>query len=147
VRRLVPFAAVALLACFCGTATATRLHTPTYLNELPAVSAIRVLPDEFAPKTPEHKGGGTTFRYEVSEAATVRFKIERKEGVRFEKLGGRFQVAKQAGSYKLEWNGKLHGKPLAPGKYRAVVVATDEEGRRSAPKTEGFRVLQLPPRP
>lgn len=146
-RRLVPFVAVALLACLCGTAAATRLHPPTHLRELAVVSAIRVVPDEFAPKTPQHKGGGTTFRFGVSEAATVRFKVERKKGVRFKKLGSRFQVTEKAGFYRLKWNGKLHGKPLPAGRYRAVVVATDLEGGRSKPKTMPFRILPLPPLP
>jgi hypothetical protein len=134
-----------MLACICGTAAAARLRAPIYFSELPAVSAIRVVPDEFAPKTPEHKGGGTAFRYKVSEAATVRFKVERKKGVRFKKLGSRFQVTQMAGSHRLKWNGKLHGKPLPAGRYRAVVVATDLEGGRSKPKTVGFRILPLPP--
>ncbi|HET7507382.1 MAG TPA: PKD domain-containing protein [Solirubrobacterales bacterium] len=114
----------------------------------PRVSKLKVVPKAFAPKVRGAKSGkvklGTTFRYRVSEAATVRFKIERKKGKRFKKFGSRPQAAK-AGANKLKWNGKLKGKPLPPGRYRATVVATDKEGGRSLPKTVGFRILPVPP--
>lgn len=117
-------------------------------NKPPVLGRIRVVPSAFAPKVRGVEPGkvelGTTFRYKVSEAATVRFKIERRKGKRFKKLGSRPQKAK-AGANKLRWNGKLKGKPLSPGRYRATVVATDREGRRSAPKTVGFRILPVPP--
>jgi hypothetical protein len=114
----------------------------------PVLSKVKVVPAVFAPKMRGVKPGrvklGTTFRYSVSEAATVRFKIERKQGKRFKKLGSRPQAAK-AGANKLKWNGKLKGKPLKPGRYRATVIATNEAGGRSAPKTVGFRILPVPP--
>jgi len=119
-------------------------------NKPPVLGRIRVVPANFAPKVRGVKPGaiklGTTFRYRVSEAATVRFKIERKKGKRFKKLGSRPQAAK-AGANKLKWNGKLKGKPLPPGRYRATVVATDKEGGRSAAKTVGFRILPVPSPP
>jgi PKD repeat protein len=119
-------------------------------NRPPALGKVRAVPPAFAPKLRGAKSGkakfGTTFRYAVSEAATVRFKFERKKGERFKKLGSRSQLAKK-GADKLKWSGKLHGKPLKPGRYRATVVATDEEGARSTAKTVGFRILSvLPPR-
>lgn len=117
-------------------------------NKKPKLGKIRAVPRAFAPKLRGAKPGrvklGTTFNFTVSEAAAVRFKFERKQGKRFEKLGSRSKAAK-AGKGKLRWNGKLHGKPLSPGRYRATVVATDKEGARSAPKTVGFRILSVPP--
>lgn len=117
-------------------------------NAKPEISKLKVVPKAFAPKVRGVKPGkvklGTTFRYRVSEAATVRFKFERKMGKRFKKLGSRAQAAK-AGANKLKWNGKLKGKPLAPGRYRATVVATGKDGGRSTPKTVGFRILPVPP--
>lgn len=113
----------------------------------------KAVPKKFVPKPwgVKVKGKfGTTFRYRVSEAATVRFKIERlvrkkckrltakcKRAIR---LGSRAQKAK-AGLNKLRFTGDLKRKPLAPGSYRATVIATDKAGGRSAPKTVGFRVL------
>jgi PKD repeat protein len=117
-------------------------------NKKPKLGKIRAVPRAFAPKLRGVKPGkvklGTTFQFTVSEAATVRFKFERKQGKRFKKLGSRSKAAK-AGKGKLRWNGKLKGQPLAPGRYRATVVATDKEGARSTPKTVGFRILSVSP--
>jgi PKD domain/Lactonase, 7-bladed beta-propeller len=117
-------------------------------NQKPVLGKIRAVPRAFAPKLkgfkPRKVKLGTTFRFTVSEDATVRFKFERKQGKRFKKLGSRSKQAKK-GAGKLKWNGKLHGKPLKPGHYRATVVATDKEGARSAPKKVGFRILPVPP--
>lgn len=129
-------------------ARTTAALTISAKNALPTFEFLRVVPRKFAPKVRGAKAGkvklGTTFRYSVSEAATVRFKIERKKGRRFKKLGSRSQAAR-AGANRLKWNGKLHGRPLPPGAYRATAVATDQEGGRSAPKTVGFRILPVPP--
>lgn len=145
----------------------TPIATAT-VDTLPLLGKPKAVPKKFAPKVKGAKGGkvrrGTTFRYTVSEAATVRFKIERKRSgrlvggkckprtpknqkrnkcVSFKRVGSRSQAAK-AGANKLKWNGKLKGKPLVPGSYRATVVATDRAGGRSTPKTVGFRILLLP---
>jgi PKD repeat protein len=128
------------------TATSVAVPPVTRPNPKPVLGKVRAVPKKFAPKVRGVKPGkvklGTTFRYTVSEAATVRFKFERKQGKRFKKLGSR--TAKM-GATKLRWNGILKGKPLSPGRYRATVVATDKEGARSAPKTVGFRILSVPP--
>jgi PKD repeat protein len=128
-----------------SAATAKKASEP---NKPPVLGKVQAVPAAFAPKVPGAKPGkvklGTTFRYAVSEAATIRFKFEQKRGKRFKKLGSLPQAAK-AGANKLKWNGKLEGKPLSPGSYRATVVATDQEGGRSAPKTVGFRILPVPP--
>jgi 6-phosphogluconolactonase (cycloisomerase 2 family) len=117
-------------------------------NATPVLRKLRAVPRAFVPKLRGLELGkvklGTTFHFMVSEPATVRFKFERKQGKRFKKLGSRSKKAKK-GAGTLKWNGKLHGKPLKPGRYRATVIATDKEGARSAPKTVGFRILSVPP--
>jgi 6-phosphogluconolactonase (cycloisomerase 2 family) len=117
-------------------------------NQKPKLGKVRAVPGAFAPKVKGAKAGkvrlGTTFRFTVSEAATVRFKFERKLGKRFKKVGSLAKAAK-AGASTLKWNGKLKGRPASPGRYRATVVATDKDGGRSAPKTVGFRILPVPP--
>jgi PKD repeat protein len=115
-------------------------------NAKPVLRKVQAVPRTFAPKVYGVKPGkvklGTTFHFKVSEPASVRFKFESKQGKRFKKLGSR---ATKPGAKKLRWNGKLKGKPLRPGHYRATVIATDKEGARSAPKTVGFRILSVPP--
>ncbi|HEU5252703.1 MAG TPA: PKD domain-containing protein [Solirubrobacterales bacterium] len=133
------------------------------VDTLPLLGKPKAKPKKFRAKPKGKAKGkfGTTFRYTVNEAASVRFKFERKKVGRlvgkkckpltaknagrkkcpiFKRVGSRSQAAK-AGANKLKWNGNLKGKPLAPGSYRATVVATDKAGGRSAPKTVGFRIL------
>jgi 6-phosphogluconolactonase (cycloisomerase 2 family) len=135
------------------------------VDTLPALSKLKAKPKKFKPKPKGKAKGkfGTTFRYTVSEAASVRFRFERKKVGRlvgkkckpatarnkakkkcplFKPVGARTQSAK-AGANKLKWNGNLKGKPLPAGSYRATVVATDKAGGRSAAKKVGFRLLPL----
>jgi PKD domain/Lactonase, 7-bladed beta-propeller len=141
-------------------------RTTGTLDTVPGLSKLRATPRKFIPKVRAVKAGkakrGTTFRYSLTEVATVRFKIERRKrrSVKihstrclkpkpdpgcfpFKLLGSRSQKGR-AGVNKLKFNGKLKGKPLPPGSYRATVVATDKASGRSTPKTVGFRVLPLP---
>lgn len=141
-----------------STATATAAA-----DTLPDLGQVRAQPKKFLAKPkPKAKGKfGTTFKYSLSEAGTVRFKLERKKVGRlvgkkckpvtkgnqgkkkcalFKLLGNRSQKA-TAGPNRLKWDGRLKGKPLPPGAYRATVVATDSAGGRSAAKTVGFRIL------
>lgn len=138
-------------------------RTTATADTLPALGKVKAKPKKFKAKPKGKAKGkfGTTFRYTVSEAGTVRFKIERKAIGRlvgkkckprtaknaskkkcplFKGVGSRSQQAK-AGANKLKWSGKLKGKPLSPGSYRATVTATDKAGGRSASKTVGFRIL------
>ncbi|HET9197252.1 MAG TPA: PKD domain-containing protein [Solirubrobacterales bacterium] len=148
--------------CPGGAATTTAVTIDT----LPALNGLKAQPKKFKPKPKGRAKGkfGTTFRYTLSEAADVRFQIERKRIGRlvgtkckpatakgkakkkcplFKPVGSRTQTAK-AGAGKLKWNGILKGKPLPAGSYRATAIATDGAGGRSAAKTVGFRVLPLP---
>ena len=147
--------------CPGGTTTAATAPVDT----LPALGNLKAKPKKFKPKPKGKAKGkfGTTFRYTVTEAASVRFRFERKKVGRlvgkkckpataknkakkkcplFKPVGNRTQAAK-AGANKLKWNGNLKGKPLPAGSYRATVVATDKAGGRSAAKTVGFRLLPL----
>ena len=120
-------------------------------DTLPALSNLKAKPKKFRPKPKGKAKGrfGTTFRFAASEAASVRFTIERKlkkkkgRPARFKRVGVLTKKAKP-GANKLKWNGRLKGKPLAAGSYRATVVATDAAGGRSAAKKIGFRILPLP---
>ena len=47
-----------------------------------------------------------------------------------------------AGRNRTKFSGKLRGPRLRPGRYRAVAVATDGAGARSAPKSVGFRIVR-----
>jgi hypothetical protein len=104
---------------------------------------------------------GTTFGYSLSEQARVVFTIQRKRPgrrvsgkcvrprpankgrpacTRFT-LFGRFPHKGVAGKNTKRFSGRIGTKSLAPGNYRATLVATDLVGFRSAPRRVGFTVV------
>lgn len=105
---------------------------------------------------------GTRFRYALSEAATMTFKVERRAAGR--RLGpvcvrptksnrrrkrctrwtaaGTFTAAGIAGSNSTPWNGRLARKALKPAVYRVRVVATDAAGNPSTERRATFRIVR-----
>jgi secreted trypsin-like serine protease len=81
---------------------------------------------------------GTTVRYRVSEDATVRFTIKRvgRRGAARELVAR----ASRAGLNRFVFTGRLH-RPLAPGRYGLVAVATDAAGNKSATERVAFRII------
>jgi CSLREA domain-containing protein len=104
---------------------------------------------------------GTTFRYSLSESARVLFTIERslpgrrrgrrcvkpagtnrgKAKCRRFRMVGRFAAQAAAGPSKRAFSGRIGRRALRPGRYRAVLTATDAAGNVSAPRRLRFRVL------
>jgi hypothetical protein len=105
---------------------------------------------------------GTTFRYALSEAATVRFAIKRrrpgrrvagkcvkpKHGNRGKRrcarfvAAGAFTSAGAAGPNAKRFSGKLGTRRLAVGRYRVRLTAVDAAGNRSAARTIAMRVVR-----
>jgi len=126
-------------------------------NAAPALTKVRAVPSVFAPvakrararATARKVKRGTRFRYTLSEAARVRITIERR-GVR--KVGkrkrGRFRkvtvlsAAKQAGRQSTRFTGRVRGKALKPGRYRARLVAIDALGARSGERRLKLRIVR-----
>jgi hypothetical protein len=109
---------------------------------------------------------GTRFTFTLSEPARVTIAIERKAKgrkaglgprapcmkptaanrkarrcVRFLKVGS-LSIQAQAGRQSLRFSGRLRGKPLKPGGYRATIVAVDSAGQASDPRRVSFRVVR-----
>jgi hypothetical protein len=105
---------------------------------------------------------GTTFLYELSEAANVRFAIKRRlpgrrvagkcvkptrsnQGrrrcERFRAVGA-FTVASTAGANSNAFSGKLGIRRLRVGRYRAKLTAVDAAGNKSASKVLAIRVVR-----
>jgi hypothetical protein len=84
---------------------------------------------------------GTTFTYTLSEAAKVTITIERKRRRRMRKLGS-LSAQKRGGRQSTRFSGRLRGKALKPGRYRATIVATDAAGQASDPRRISFRVVR-----
>jgi virginiamycin B lyase len=111
-------------------------------------------------KGPKGVPKGTKLKLALSEAATVTATIlqprpGRKAGKRCVAPGkakpgakkctrwvskGRLTKPLGAGSGAVAFSGKLRGKPLAPGRYRASVVARDGAGNASAAKLAPFAI-------
>jgi hypothetical protein len=81
---------------------------------------------------------GTLFRYKLSEAAKVVVKIQR---ARTHRTVGKLIRTGKPGANSIRFSGRIGAKALKRGGYRAVIMATDAAGNRSAPKSAGFRVV------
>ena len=144
-----------------GGASATTTAT---LDTLPALTALSVTNARFAvaaARRPRVKRG-TAFRYRLSEPARVTFTIRRRTigrrvagkcrpltrknrkrrmCIRFKRVG-RFAATAKAGRNRTKFSGKLRGRRLRRGRYRAVAVATDTAGGRSTRRSVAFRIVR-----
>jgi hypothetical protein len=104
---------------------------------------------------------GTTFRYSLSEAATVTFAIDRRTRGRrvrgscrnqtpanrrlrpctLVRRVGAFRAQGTAGANSKRFSGRIGSRSLSPGSYRALVTATDAAGNRTRQATATFRVV------
>lgn len=117
----------------------------------PAFTTAAAIPDSTAPRvtglsvTPSvfRKGHGTTFRYTLSEPAQVFVRIERVvccgQGTRLRSVG-RFVVGATQGADRLRFTGRVGGRRLGPGRYRATLLARDAARNGGTPRHIGFRV-------
>lgn len=89
----------------------------------------------------------TTFRYVLSEAATVTVTVQRvlRRG-RLAALRPRLTRAAPAGGNTLRIRERVGRSRLRPGRYRAVFTAVDAGGNRSAKAAVRFRVAPQPRR-
>ena len=123
----------------------------------PTISKFGMTNKVFAPKGGKSRGAGssakqkkvkrgTKFTYTLSEPAKVKITIERKKK---SKKGQKAKFAKVTtlsgqkgqGRQSTPFSGKVKGKPLKPGKYRATITATDSAGQASAPQRLSFKVV------
>jgi hypothetical protein len=144
-----------------GGASASTTKT---VDTPPALTALSVTRRRFAAASALRRRvkRGTAFRYTLSEPAQVTFTIRRRTIGRrvagkcrpltrknrrrkkcvFFKRVGRITVTAKAGRNRTKFSGKLRGRRLRPGRYRAVAVATDSAGGKSAPKSVAFRIVR-----
>jgi hypothetical protein len=83
---------------------------------------------------------GTRLRYSLSEAAKVSFRVERKRGKRWRKVGS-FSKRGRKGSNLLRFNGRLRHHKLRAGTYRFVLLARDAAGNVSVTRRKTFRIV------
>jgi len=117
----------------------------------PAFGSGGASPDTIRPRLSRHSisprafrvdrgGRGALLRFSVSEPAHVVVRIGRKDGGGVRPVG-RFTVRAGKGMNATRFSGRIGGKPLAPGRYRATLVARDGAGNTSPPRRLAFRVV------
>jgi acid phosphatase type 7 len=99
----------------------------------PAITRLRLAPRPIRRKS--------AFRYQLSEAAKVKFTIKRKAKGRYRSVGEFTQLG-SAGVNERRFRAKIRARRLRPGTFEARLRAVDAAGNRSAPKTIGFRVVR-----
>jgi hypothetical protein len=121
-------------------------------DAVPVVSGFKISNKRFAPKgsskphartSKKRPKKGTKFSYSLSEPAKVAIVIERKKKPRRRKFVKVTTLSAQqkSGNQSLPFSGKVGGKPLKPGKYRATITATDSAGQTSQPHQLSFQVV------
>jgi len=108
------------------------------------------------------KKTGTTFRYKLSEAATVKIDVQallpgRKKGQACVKSSSKLKKAKKCvrivsqgtltrtshvGANAVAFSGRVGSRRLKPGSYQAVLTAADAAGNASGKKTVAFKVIR-----
>ena len=78
--------------------------------------------------------------YDLSEAAVVTFRVERRRAGHWRRMKGKFSNSGHAGSNSFRWSGRLRGRRLRPGRYRLVAEAVDPSGAHSTTLRKRFRV-------
>jgi DNA-binding beta-propeller fold protein YncE len=148
----------------------TRPSNPRALRDTvaPKLTRVSVSPRRFSVGTRSmgtwrrgHKRYGTKFRYQLSEAARVKFSIERRVRAQSNRpcakaqgatvtsrrcsrwhLYGIFERSRRAGRHKDKFSGWIGTKKLTAGSYRAVLKAEDAAGNRSKAAAVTFRVVR-----
>ena len=117
----------------------------------PVIRGFSATRTAFAVASAHHAGGrrargGTRLRYTLSERARVTVAIQRavKRGghVRYRTVGSLRRGGAQ-GANTIRFSGRIGKRALRPGRYRAVIRATDAAGNRSRPRTVGLRVKRF----
>jgi len=100
--------------------------------------------DTLAPVITGFRARRAGVSYRLSESARVIVKVQLRlagHRPRYRTLG---KVAKAAtqGANRVKLSRRIRARDAHPGRYRAVIVAVDAAGNRSAPKVATFRVAR-----
>jgi hypothetical protein len=101
----------------------------------PALSGLKVTPARFNARH------GSSIRFKLSETASVSVALKRRvaHGSRFTKIAT-LRRSQTAGAGRIKIRTRFAGARLRPGRYLAVLVATDAAGNSSRSYTLSFRV-------
>jgi len=114
-------------------------------TQAPLIGGFRATPSLFAPAraaTPVSAGvaRGTRFRYTLSEAARVTVRIQRRRPGRRYVGVGTLRRTGAKGANRIRFTGRIGRRTLKPGRYRALISATDAAGNSSPRSRASFRI-------
>ncbi len=110
------------------------------------ISGARFRPSTFAASGKSTAGASkagrrSTLRYRLSERARVRVVFQRRLKGHRPKRAGLLKRSGKRGANRIKFSGKLGGRTLPPGRYRAMLVATDTGGLKSKPAFARFKIV------
>jgi hypothetical protein len=114
-------------------------------TQAPLIGGFRATPSLFAlgrAATPvsARVARGTRFRYTLSEAARVTVRIQRARSGRRYVGVGTLRRSGAKGANSIRFTGRIRTRALRPGRYRALISATDAAGNRSPLSRTAFRI-------
>jgi len=80
-------------------------------------------------RTGRRKRGGTTFAFRLTNGGSIATKIQRVRGKRIARLGALPAVKPRTGGVRIAFSGRVGRKWLVPGRYRALLRASNASGR------------------
>jgi hypothetical protein len=98
----------------------------------PRISAARLTHKRFHAGRRVSRKVGTRFRFRLSAAATVTIRIVRLRG--HHRTIGKLTRKGHSGANRIAFSGRIRHRKLKPGRYRAVLRATNAAGRSRAVK-------------
>jgi Right handed beta helix region len=167
-RFRTPVAVVALVVLAASAATAgAAVGAAANKRSRPTVSQFSFSPSTFAAgaaRTATQGQRATTIKFRLSRRSTVSIEFARRSTGRLSKSGKRClaptaKLAKRrpctryvavgrivranlkAGERSVAFSGRMRGRGLAAGRYRATIVASGRRDRKSRPKTATFTVV------
>jgi CSLREA domain-containing protein len=84
---------------------------------------------------------GTRVAYTLSEPASVKFKLLRRENGRWVKLRGSFTHEGETGRNRFRFTGRLRGRTLRSGRYLLRATPTDSARNKGRAAKASFRIL------
>jgi hypothetical protein len=131
--------------CFVAfTGISAAVLTPTAaVAKAPRVTHFAFKPKTFVAAPAGTRATSVTFR--LSRRADVRISIARLRPGRRPLTIGRIERRRRAGRSVVSFSGTLNGRRLRAAAYRATLVATDAQRRRSASRSTTFTVVAIKP--
>jgi hypothetical protein len=169
-RDRMPLVLVALLLLAVPTGVASGKSRKSHSSR-PKISGFAFTPTTFNPgamKDTKRAKRSTTITFTLSERARVRMAVSRRGAGRrsgrrcvvptrrsrnrpactlYRRIGTVTRWRLKAGKIEMSFSGRIHGRALPNGRYRATIVAVDRSGNRSVPKTARFAIGVPAPAP